>query len=267
MLGRLISTVVALAAMTDFATAADSVILYAAGSLRSAMSEIAAAFEAGTGIRVEGKYGASGTLRNEIADGARADVFASANMEHPQALAALKRSGPVVMFAKNQLCALVRPGLPVTNENLLDRMLDEEVKVGTSTPRTDPSGDYAWEVFRKADRIRPGSFSVLEKKAQQLVGGPDAPAAPPGGTVYGMLLANGRTDMFLTYCTNANEALRENPGFSKISLPDPLAVGASYGLTVLNSAPVTAYRFAMYILSADGQRVLAKFGFFTPTLP
>ena len=113
--------------------------------------------------------------------------------------------------------------------------------------------------------IRPGSFSVLERKAQKLVGGPDAPTAPPGRTVHGMLLANGRADMFLTYCTLANEALKENPSFSKVSLPDSLAVGASYGLTVLTTAPAEAYRFAMYVLSADGQRVLAKFGFFTPT--
>jgi hypothetical protein len=34
MLERLIATVVALAAMTNFATTADSVVLYAAGSLR-----------------------------------------------------------------------------------------------------------------------------------------------------------------------------------------------------------------------------------------
>jgi ABC-type molybdate transport system substrate-binding protein len=65
---------------------------------------------------------------------------------------------------------------------------------------------------------------------------------------------------------NANEALKENPGFSTVSLPEPLSVGASYGLTVLNTAPDAAYRFAMYVLSADGQRVLAKFGFFAPTL-
>jgi molybdate transport system substrate-binding protein len=267
MSGRLIATVVVMAAMTDFAAAADSVVLYAAGSLRSAMTEMATAFEAATGIRVEGKYGASGTLRNEIADGARADVFASANMEHPQALAAAKRSGAVVMFARNQLCALARPGLSVTTESLLDRMLNEALKLGTSTPRADPSGDYAWEVFRKAEKIRPGSFAVLERKALQLVGGPDAPTAPPGGTVYGMLLASGRADIFLTYCTNANEALKENSAFSKVSLPQELAVGASYGLTIRTAAPPAAYQLAMYILSGDGQRTLARFGFFAPALP
>ena len=36
-------------------------------------------------------------------------------------------------------------------------ILDPGVKLGTPTPRADPSGDYAFEVFRKADAIRPGA--------------------------------------------------------------------------------------------------------------
>ena len=62
---------------------------------------------------MQAKYGASGMLKDEIAGGARAEVFASANMEHPQALASAGKSGPVVLFARNRLCALVRPGLAV----------------------------------------------------------------------------------------------------------------------------------------------------------
>jgi molybdate transport system substrate-binding protein len=33
-------------------------------------------------------------------------------------------------------------------------MLDRGVKLGTSTPKADPSGDYAFEVFRKGHRAR-----------------------------------------------------------------------------------------------------------------
>jgi ABC-type molybdate transport system substrate-binding protein len=36
---------------------------------------------------------------------------------------------------------------------------DEDVSTGTSTPKADPSGDYAWERFRKADAIKEGSFT------------------------------------------------------------------------------------------------------------
>jgi len=256
-----------MATMTMSLNAAEPVQLYAAGSLRSALTEVATAFETQTGIKVRAKFGPSGTLKDEIAAGARADVFASANMEHPQALASARKSGPVVLFARNRLCALARPGVAIETATLLDRMLDPAVKLGTSMPRADPSGDYAWEVFRKADKLRPGAFALLERKALKLVGGPDAPTAPPGRTVYGMLIAEGKADLFLTYCTNAMEAKKDVGGAQIVTLPDELAVGADYGLTVIADAPSDAYRFAMSILSADGQQILARYGFSAPALP
>ena len=82
-------------------------------------------------------------------------------------------------------------------------MLDPAIKLGTSTPKSDPSGDYAWAVFRNIDRLRPGSFAVLERKALQLVGGPSTPAPPADRSVYAALIADGQADLFLTYCTNA----------------------------------------------------------------
>jgi molybdate transport system substrate-binding protein len=264
---RFVLTAVVMATMTIPATAAEPVQLYAAGSLRSALTEAATAFEAATSIKVQAKFGPSGTLKDEIAGGARADVFASANMEHPQALASARKSGPVVLFARNRLCALARPGVAVDTATLLDHMLDPAVKLGTSTPRADPSGDYAWEVFRKAETLRPGAFPALERKALKLVGGPDAPTAPAGRTVYGMLIAEGKADLFLTYCTNAMEAKKDVAGAQIVALPEELAVGADYGLTVIANAPSDAYRFAMSILSADGQRILAKHGFSAPALP
>jgi ABC-type molybdate transport system substrate-binding protein len=208
---RVLACAVALLGMTQPAKA-ESVLLHAAGSLRGALTEVAGAFEAATGAKVQAKYGPSGLLKDEIAGGGKAEVFASANMEHPRALAQAKRSGPVVLFARNRLCALVRPGLAITPANLLDRLLDPQVKLGTSTPRADPSGDYAWEVFRKADKIKAGAFAGLEQKALQLTGGPSSPPAPAGRAIYGALVADGKADMFLTYCTNALVAQRENAG-------------------------------------------------------
>ena len=246
------------------ALAAEPVQLYAAGSLRTALTEVAAAFEAAAGANVQARFGASGTLKDEIAGGARAEVFASANMEHPRALAAAGKSGPVVLFARNRLCALARGGLTLTPASVLERMLDPSVKLGTSTPRADPSGDYAWEVFRKADRLRPGAFAALEKKALQLTGGPDSATAPPGRALYGMLVADGRADLFLTYCTNAREASEQNPGQRIVALPEALAVGADYGLTLINGAPPAAMQLAAIILSSDGQSILARYGFAPP---
>jgi molybdate transport system substrate-binding protein len=249
------------------AAASDTVLLHAAGSLRGALTEVGQAFEKSSQLKMQAKFGASGLLKDEIAAGAKAEVFASANMEHPLALATANKSSPVVLFARNKLCALIRPGLAVTSDTLLERMLDPQIKLGTSTPKADPSGDYAFEVFRKAEAVRPGARSALDGKALQLTGGPTSVAPPAGRNAYGWHLTEGRADIFLAYCTGARDAQKENPGLQIVALPEALAVSADYGLTVMNDAPAAAYRFALFILSSEGQRILASYGFSTPNLP
>ena len=250
----------AMLAMTGPA-AAETVQLYAAGSLKAALTDVANAYTTKSGHKVEAKYGSSGQLKNEIADGAKADVFASENMEHPEALYDDGTSGPVVRFARNKLCALVKPGLDVTSATLLTRMLDGKVKLATSTPRTDSSGDYAIEVFTKAEGLKPGARQALEMNAFKLTSGEDSAAPPAGRSVYGWHLAEGRADIFLTYCTNALAAQKQYPGQQTIDLPEALSVGADYGLTVISGAPVAAQEFAEFILSAEGQKILAGYGF------
>src|SRR5215470_17865796 len=248
-------------AMIGSATAGQTITVYAAGSLKSALSDLAESFESATGHKVSARYGASGLLKDEISKGAKADVFASANMEHPQALHEQNKSGPVIRFARNTLCALVKPGPKVDSSNLLEYMLDPGVKLGTSTPKADPSGDYALEVFRKADAIRPGARTALENKALQLTGAADSAKPPSGRTVYGWHVAEEHADIFLTYCTNALAAQKENPRQQIVNLPDNLAVSADYGLTVLSSSSPTAKQFTDFIMSPDGQAILTKHGF------
>jgi molybdate transport system substrate-binding protein len=262
MLARAFLAAVAAAGMV-MPAAADGVTLYAAGSLRAALTEIAKGFGGSANVTVDAKFGPSGILRDEIAGGAKADVFASANMEHPAALAKADKAGPVRMFARNKLCALIRPGLVVTSDTLLERMLDPAVKLGTSTPKADPSGDYAFEVFAKADKLKGGANEALSKKALQLTGGPASPPPPAGRNVYGALVADGKADIFLTYCTNVLVAQKENPTQQIVQLPVALSVGADYGLTVIKGASANAERFATYILSS-GQAVLARHGFAPP---
>jgi molybdenum ABC transporter molybdate-binding protein len=254
------AVILAMLAMTGPA-AADTIQLFAAGSLKAALTDVATAYEAASGNKVEARYGPSGLLKDDISKGAKADVFASANMEHPQALNDEKKSGPVARFARNTLCALVKRGLKVDTASLLDRMLDPGIKLGTSTPKADPSGDYAFEVFRKAEAIKPGAQSALEKKALQLTGAANSATAPNGRTVYGWHVTEARADIFLTYYTNALAAQKENPGQQIVRLPDSLAVAADYGLTVLNGAPAPAQQFADFIMSPRGQKILANHGF------
>lgn len=252
--------ILALVSMSTVASA-DDVHLYAAGSLRAALTDAGAAFTAKTGHRVVARFGPSGVLEKEIAGGAKADVFASANMDYPQALNRSNKTGPVLRFARNKLCALVKPGLAVDSAHLFDRMLDPAIKLGTSTPNSDPSGDYAFEVFRKAEALKPGARETLEKKALKLTGTAESVVPPAGRSVYGWHIAEGRADIFLAYCTAAAEAHKQYPGQQIVQLPDALAVGADYGLTVINGAPAAAKQFAHFVLSPAGQTILIGYGF------
>ena len=242
-------------------TRADTVTLYAAGSLKGALGDVAKAYEAKSGNKVETRFGPSGLLRKEIAGGAKTDVFASANMKHPQALHEAGKAKPVRQFARNKLCALVKPGMNVTTANLLKQMLDPKVKLGTSTPKADPSGDYAFESFARAEALKPGAKVILEGKALKLTGARDSAAPPKGRIAYGWHVDEGRADIFLTYCTNALAARKQYAGQQMVELPDALAVGADYGLTVMNGAPAGAEQLAEFILSPDGQKILASYGF------
>ncbi|HLQ85048.1 MAG TPA: molybdate ABC transporter substrate-binding protein, partial [Salinisphaeraceae bacterium] len=245
----------------SFAASADSVTLHAAGSLKTALGEVAESYAKAYGTEVSTKFGPSGILRAGIEAGAEVDVFASANMAHPEKLAAAGWGAPVVLFAHNQLCALVQPGVDATSDNLLATLLDEDTRVGTSTPGADPSGDYAWELFRKAETIKEGSFAILADKALQLTGGPDSEQAPPGRNKYGWVMSEGKADVFLTYCTNAVLAQQEVAELDIVQLPAALAVGADYGLVTRADAAPAAWQLALYILSAAGQEILAEYGF------
>jgi molybdate transport system substrate-binding protein len=257
--------VLALALALAMPAFANDVKAFAAGSLRAAMLDAAAEYRAISGRYVTVEFGPSGLLKERLAKGESADVFASANMEHPQALAAEGKSGPVRMFARNRLCALASPAAKATTANLLERMLQPDVKLGTSTPKADPSGDYAWQVFERAEKAKRGSFATLSKKALQLVGGPSSPPPPKDRSAYGMLVANGSADIFLTYCTDAVLAKKEEPALEVITLPDNLAVGAAYGLVVMKGASARGERFAAFLLAPPGQAVFARHGFAPPS--
>jgi ABC-type molybdate transport system substrate-binding protein len=242
------------------AGAQEPVRLFAAGSLRAVMTELGAAFG---GQPLQATYGPSGVLRDRLARGEEADVFASANMEHPASLEKAGRAGAVARFARNQLCALTRDDVALETGSVLDRLLDPAVKLGTSTPKADPSGDYAWQLFDKAEQLRPGARATLERKALKLTGGPDSPSPPKDRSLYGMLVAERKADVFLTYCTNAVAARAENSSLRVAALPAELAVGADYGITVVSGARPAARRFVDFVLSPRGQEVLARHGFGT----
>ena len=243
------------------AMAQEPVRLYAAGSLRAVMLELGAVFEKTEEVKLAPVFGASGLLRERIERGEAADVFASADMGHPQRLAATGLSFPAVPFAYNRLCALASPKIEVTSATLLDRILDPDVKLGMSTPVADPSGDYAVQLFERAEKLRAGARAALLEKARRLTGGPDSPPPPKGRSIYAALVSGGEADIFLTYCTNALQAQQEVPGMRVVQVPEELAVSARYGLTVMRGARLHAARFSEFVLSRQGQEILSRHGF------
>lgn len=242
----------------------DPVQVYAAGSLRDALTEIARDHEARTGQKVVLTFAASGLLRERIEQGAPAQVFASADTKHPQRLANQGQWQAPVVFTRNTLCALAQGTVAVTPDTLLSTMLQPQVRLGISTPKADPAGDYAWALFQKADALQPGATARLETKALQLTGGAQSAQAPAGRNTYAWVMEQNRADVFLTYCTNAVAARAEVPSLQVVAVPEALQVGAAYGLTVRAGAPAQAQAFAQAVLQPPAQAVFRRLGFVAP---
>lgn len=239
-------------------------VIFAAGSLKAAFAEIAMGFKtmSGHSMSVDMVFGAAGLLRQRIEDGETAHVFASANIEHPQKLIAQgKAYQPVSVFARNRICALARPGLDLTSENLIDYLLDPDVRIGMSTPGSDPSGDYVVKLSDQADRLQPGAKERLLRKARHLTGSPATQRPPPGRNQYAWVMDQDVCDIFLTYYTNALRARHDSPTLQTIELPTNLAVSAHYGIVELTGAPETASKLIDFVMSEQARRVFDSYGF------
>jgi molybdate transport system substrate-binding protein len=241
-----------------------SLHVYAAGSLTGALSVIAKQYTADTGQKIDIVNGPAGLLRERIEHGADADVYISANMAHPQRLANEGKGTPAVVFARNRLCVTARPDVGLTADNLLQKLLEPGIKIGTSTPGADPGGDYAWQWFAKAETRHPGARKILESKAQKLVGGPVAPTIPGHANAAKYFMMQKKVDVFFGYCSS-HEATPD-PDLVKVVIPDDLSIPVDYGMSVLlhPAAPerqLAAYRFANYLMTPAAQHALKGYGF------
>jgi len=254
-----------LVAMTG-SVRADQLHVLAAGSLREVIGEIGRRYQIQTGVEVRADFGPSGVLHERIANGEKADLFASADMGHPLKLAADGLAMRVDMFTRNALCAFACPKVGLTLTNFLDRLLDPAVRLGTSTPRADPAGDYAWLVFHRADGVHPGAFLILDQKAQKIVGGAPQNNAPVKEPVVEALTA-GTIDVMIGYCSGRQHMLQQLPDLSVVQVPKEIAAGPEYGLAILKGASPHADDLALYILSPEGQQLFVQFGFTPIGLP
>lgn len=272
---RIFGTLVALIAMSVMSLGAASafgqpVTVYAAGSLREVMKaleqsyakERASSATPQAAPAIEFLFGPSGKLRERIDAGESAQIFASASPEHTDRLMKTGKLRSSNAFASNSLCVIARPGVTITEEKLLDTLLSPDVVLGTSTPGADPAGDYTWEMFRKIGAVKPGAYETLDRKAQKLAGA-QVNAADTTGP-YVRLLTEKRADVFVTYCTNAASARKENPAISSVKVPAAFDVATSYAIGLSVGATDAARDFVRYILSQRAQVVMAGFGFTPP---
>lgn len=197
-------------------------------------------------------------MRSEIEAGRKFDVFASASIEHTDALAAKKLLSDSAVFAYNDLCGVARPELGVAEANLVDVLKKATVRLATSTPVSDPMGEYTWPFFRNVDKASPGTFNLLDSKSQKLSGA-SAPAAgekPP----YVAAFEDDKADAYIMYCTNAASTKKAVPSLSVVRIPDTLNVRSAYGIGAGPSSAI-GEQFVRFVLSAPAKEILRKYGF------
>jgi molybdate transport system substrate-binding protein len=129
--------------------------VFAAGSLREALGAIAQDFGASHNLRIRTDFGPSGRMRDRIECGERADLFASADVGHARMLVEAGLATVMAMFARNSICTLAPARLGLTEATIVDQLLDRATRIGISTPKVDPLGDYTVEVYNRIDPHTP----------------------------------------------------------------------------------------------------------------
>jgi ABC-type molybdate transport system substrate-binding protein len=64
----------------------------------------------------------------------------------------------------------------------------------------------------------------------------------------------------LGYCSSAIAVMHDVPGLISVALPPTLTVGPAYGLVLLSDRLLAA-QFVLFVLSEQGQTILAQYGF------
>ncbi len=232
------------------------VTVFAAASLTDAFNEISEQFKMqNPGVTFDFNYAGSQQLRTQLEQGATADVFASANTtEMNNAIKSnLVVSGTQKTFVRNRLAVIISKDNPGGVNELKD-LSKSGLKIVLAAPSV-PVGGYALTALNKMNADFGATFSqtVLsnvvsqEDNVKQVVAKIQLDEAD-AGIVYS-------SDVTPDAATKV----------TKIDIPDKYNVLATYPLAVLKAAPQAdlARKFVDYVLSPDGQAILAKWGFIT----
>lgn len=240
----------AAACFAALAARAGEITVSAAASLTQALRDIAPLFEAAQpGTRVRCNFGASGALLVQIAKGAPADVFVSADaesMDQAQAqgwVAAGRRRD----IASNALVVIVPAAGGRLPRTLSDLAGSGYPRIAIGLPASVPVGRYTRGVLEAA-----GLWGAIEPR---MIG---------ANTVRQALdyVARGEVDAGFVYATDA--AIMADK--VKVAFTVPTARPIVYPAAALADAPnpADAARFVEFLLTPAAQAVLARHGFGRP---
>jgi len=225
-------------------------IVSAASSLTDAFTELAEAFEAseaGDGVSVSLNFGSSSALAVQIAEGAPAGVFASANVAQMQVAVLSGHAADPGVFARNSIVVVTPADLGVIDA--FEDLATPGVRLVLAGPEV-PVGAYAREAIAAADAARGGGFAgrvlanvVSEEANVRAVLAKVELGEAEAGIVYA------------TDATAAGEAVEAYP------VPPEFAPPAEYLIAALVDAPETATDFVAFVRSEAGQAILERHGF------
>lgn len=234
---------------------AGTLTVFAAASLTDAFEEIGLAFEAAhPGVDVLFSFANSATLAAQIAEGAPADVFASANLAQMDAAAQSGRvADEVRTFARNRLVVVMPAGNPAGIESLHD-LANSGLRLVLAAPGV-PARDYAEMMLERmsADPDYGDGFGAAV--LANLVSEEETVRAITAK------VALGEADAAVVYASDVTPDLRDQ--VVTLAVPDAFNTIAEYPIAPINDspAPELARRFIDYLLAADGQAVLEAWGF------
>lgn len=156
---------IAITLLLALPASAETVRVGAAISLKDALGDVAKAYEADTGDKLEFSFGSSGQVMAQVKNGADVDLFISAAAKQVDDLQkdGLVDAASRRIVAANTLVLIVPAGAndaPASFEALAGPGV---MKVATGEPKTVPAGQYAEQVFK--------SLKLADKLSGRLVYG------------------------------------------------------------------------------------------------
>ncbi len=233
--------------------------VFAAASLTESFSEIGKDFEkANPGTKVTFSFAGSQDLAAQIAEGAPADVFASANATQMNVVVKSGRVAPDAprTFARNRLVVIIPASNPAKIASLVDlarpglKLILENKSV--------PAGQYSLDFLDKASKDPTYGSSYRENVLKNVVSYEQDVKA----VVTKISLGEG--DAGIVYSTDVTPAVSEKLG--QIAIPDQLNSVAAYPIAVVRDSKhrELAQKFVDAVLGPEGQAVLTRWGFIPP---